>query len=251
MNYIDLFIGGTLVIAIVKGYRRGVLNTIARIASYVIGLGVAIYHYGSFANWLDERIGLAERIGAFIYGLLPLPTTVMTAAVDGLGIEELTDILAELPLPGFYQQQMLSYIDNYQVMLAGSIISIGETIAMILANTVVEIVCFAMILLGVMIITRKLVSLVSWGAYKTPFGGLNSAIGAALGLLIGIISTVIFMGLLVPIVALGQVAQIEPLVTVGQQVNTSLLLPFFLGLFALFQASAGGIVPFASGLFKM
>lgn len=251
MNYVDLFIGGVLMISVFQGYRKGIIFSIIKIVSYVVGLGVSIYYYPTFSKWLDDKLNLVEQVANFIYGILPLPRTVMTTNMDGLNTSDLTEIVTSLPLPDFYQQQMLTYLDNYQVMLTGSILSIGETITLVLANTLVEVTAFSLLLVGTVIIVRRLGRLMSWQANKSFFGGVNRLAGAFLGLATGLLVTVISLGLLVPVVVLGEVVQIQGLTTVAQQVNSSLLVPVFLSLFTLFQSSAGGVLPFASGIFNI
>jgi uncharacterized membrane protein required for colicin V production len=251
VNYLDLLITGSLGLSVYQGYRRGILLSVARIVSYMAGLGVAIYYYRLFSDWLDEKLGLVERLASFLYSLLPLPRTVMTTAVDGLGFQELSQVVTALPLPVFYQQQMLTYLSNYQLILTGSILSIGETITLILAHTLVELIAFGVLFLGVLILVRRLGGVISRRANKSVFGGANRLAGAVLGLAGGLLIGAIGLGLLVPVVVLGQIGQIEVLAKVAEQVNSSKMTPFFLSLFTLFQASAGGILPFASGIFNL
>jgi len=251
VNYLDMFIAGSLVLSVYQGYQRGILLSAARIISYIAGLVAAIYYYRAFGGWLDEKLGLVERLASFLYSLLPLPRTVMTTTVDGLGLKELTEVVNTLPLPVFYQQQMLTYLDNYQLVLVGSLLSIGETITLILAHTLVELSAFGVIFLGVLFLVRRLGGLLSRGTNKSVFGGVNRLAGAAFGLAAGLLIGAIALGLLVPMVVLGQIVQIEALAKVAEQVNNSKMVPFFLNLFTIFQASAGGILPFASGIFNL
>ena len=251
MNYVDLFIGGTLAFSIFRGYRKGVISSLGKILSYGAGVAVAIYFYRSFSSWLDGEIDIIQRVAKFIYNLLPLPSPVMTTAVYSLDFQELTEVVVSLPLPKFYQEQMLAYIDNYQIMLAGSLISIGETIAMIIANTIVDVAAFAMLLLATILVLRSVIGLVTMPLKGSFLAGPNQAAGAVLGLGTGVIKCMLLLGLLVPLVVVGQMAEIEVFSPVGAHINTSLLLPFFIKFFAFIQASAGGLVPFANGLISM
>lgn len=248
MNYVDLLIGVILVGASLKGYRKGIFASLVKIASYGLGIGVSIYFYGSISSWLDRNFDLVHKVASLIYNLIPLPTTVMNTNIQTLNTWELTEVFATLPLPNFYRQQMISYIDNQQIILTGSIISIGETIAVILANTLVELFAFAVLLFIAVSIFKRLGALLSFATNQSPIGGVNRVAGAFLGVASGVITLMILFGIAVPIVALGQIAGIPVFHQIGEHVNSSQTMPFFLSLFALLQASAGGIVPFASGL---
>lgn len=249
MNYIDIFIVVILGLALIKGYFRGLLLTTASISAYVAGIGVALYYYIPFSKWLDQSFDMADKLSARIYTLLPIPEPVMNLSMNQVHFDELTTIVNELPLPTIYQGQILEHLGNYQLLnLGANGTSIGYMISYSLANTLIEIVAFGMLLFGVILLVRRLAKMLTLPISRSPLGIVNRVGGAGMGLVIGALGLVLLLGLAVPVITLSELAFAGPDEGIAYQVNESALLPFFLEGFNFLQASIGGIVPFHIGV---
>lgn len=152
MNYFDIALLLVLVLAAWQGYRRGVLRTLAGMASYLVGLVAAWRYSPALATWLDQRFGLSATLALRWQENLPSPETPL--------------------IPGIHLPAMAE-------RGAGPA---GEA-----ASVVVTALAFFILLVVVIVAVRWLAGLLTGLLRHTPLGAVNRLAGLVVGTAVAVL----------------------------------------------------------------
>ncbi|TDA70696.1 MAG: hypothetical protein D9V47_00395 [Clostridia bacterium] len=164
MNYLDIALLIMLLLAAWQGYRRGVLRTLAGMASYLVGLVAAWRYSPALATWLDRQFALRAVLARWWQESLPAPETPV--------------------LPGVHLPALAS---------AGGAGPTGEAAAF-----VVTALAFVILLVVVVVVVRWLAGLLTGLLGHTPLGAVNRLAG----LVVGAAVAVLVLGTVLSLVAI-------------------------------------------------
>ena len=187
MNTLDFIVIGVLVAFAAFGYRRGLVYTAFRLASYFIALLLAINLYPHVSRFLREsfvyeviRDGIrrSNNFGEAFRRYSPAPG--IDDAIRG------NDLINALPIP----QQLRDVLhdnntpDMFDLLRVGTI---EDYITGFFANIVINVLSMLIVFLLVLLILRIAGSLLRVVEWLPVIGSLNRIGGLAAGALIGVI----------------------------------------------------------------
>ena len=187
MNTLDFAVIAVLVVSAVYGYRRGLVYTAFRLASYFIALLLAVNLYPHVSRFLREsfvydvireRIGRSNNFGAAIrqYTLVP-------------GLDDAVrdnNIINALPIPQHLREMLHNNNtpDMFEILRVGTI---EDYITGFFANIVINVLSMLLVFLLVLLILRIAGSLLRIVEWLPVIGTVNRFGGLVAGALIGVI----------------------------------------------------------------
>ena len=218
MNWTDYLLLGLLAFSVIRGYQRGLIMTVASLASYVAGWWAAITYSDPVADVLLKTEAVYQPLFEWLRGFLE-------SRNEGMGIGHLAedsfqDSWLSLPLPQVTQRWL------QQPEQAGELIQQTESwlldqAAAALAQVVIAFVAFILVFLVVKNLVFFLGTLLN-GVFKLPLlNGLNRGGGLAAGLLRGVLIIWVLLILATPLLAA------DPEGTLAEALRQSMLLDRF------------------------
>lgn len=202
LNWLDWLLLVLLIIAAVRGYRRGAIREIGGLVAYIVSVMAAVIYAPRLAEYLVRAFPvLTDRLASWLVG---------TAA----GSKAAANPLLTSPLG-----------DLFDIGLP-----VGPLIGEWLARGFMTVVAFIILLLVVAALARWLTSLVSSAFHRTPLGGIDRLLGFAVGGFIGALSLGLALSLVTFFAKLGSAAGPEG--PFRAALNSSALAPYLMQLFA-------------------
>ena len=179
-NMLDLVILGIVVLCAFAGYRRGLIRTVYRLASFFVAIFLAWQLYPHAANFLRGTV---------------LFTWIRDGIIRGMNLETFfnehataqgTEMIEQLPLPDMLRTLLLNHIpDNmFDVLNVAAIEDyIASFFAGITINTIAILLMFTLISIVLAIVGAAL-DIIS---YLPVINTFNKAGGLALGAIMGVI----------------------------------------------------------------
>jgi uncharacterized membrane protein required for colicin V production len=205
LSMLDYFLLLILILAVIAGYHRGLLQTLGGMVSLAAGLVLAALYCNDLVFYLDSKFHLVTVIAE--------------------GLEK------KIPLPAFY---------SYPAV--GSFIAEPEIFSPLhsqLAHLLLVVVSFVVLYLVISRLTNILWTLLAgvlgWGV----LGNLNQMGGALLNLGAKVLGLSIVVGLLIPLVDVGSKLQMKWAITTRAYLDSSILVPSLANFFTLLSQFTG------------
>jgi uncharacterized membrane protein required for colicin V production len=183
MNLIDLIILLIILLGAWGGFRRGLILAAGGLLGFFGGIWLAARYYIPAAHWLGTQLGLERPLARI---LAPLTAGIPAAApmITARGLKT---------APGFPQ----SLWEPVQQATAGIH---GGDLALSMADTILKVIAFLLIMACVALVVGALASLLSRIAHLLLLGGVDRLGGLCLGLVTRTLELVVVVGLLTPVV---------------------------------------------------
>jgi uncharacterized membrane protein required for colicin V production len=198
MNWMDYLLLGILAFSVIRGYQRGLIMTVASLASYLAGWWAAITYSEPAAAALLKTESVYQPLFEWLRGFLESRSNGME--IGHLAEDSFQDSWLSLPLPQVTQRWL------QQPEQAGELIQQTEAwlldqAAAALAQVVIAFVAFILVFLVVKNLAFFLGTLLN-GVFKLPLlNGLNRGGGLAAGLLRGVLIIWVLLILATPLLA--------------------------------------------------
>lgn len=198
MGMIDVIILVLLAANVARGFQRGLIMTIASVASYIAGWWAAIVYNGSVAAYILEYDPLMKPLTGWLRGIL-------AKRQQGEGLSQLVEVPLQeswvsLPLPEV-ARNWLPEPEVTNVMVQQTEEWLIDRAAFALTQVVVYFIAFALIFLVVKNITYLIGKLLH-GVFQLPvLNALNRGGGLLAGLVRGVFMVWILLIIATPFVA--------------------------------------------------
>ena len=83
-HWIDLFLGGIVLLFVLRGWRRGLVRGLVDAIGFVVGLLLAITYMNAGVTWLNALIHLPEKLAIVVSFLAIFLITVLAFRVGGM-----------------------------------------------------------------------------------------------------------------------------------------------------------------------
>ncbi len=186
---IDILIVLLVILNVITGYRRGLINMVGRLAVIVVSLFLTLLMLSPFSSWLSERPfmqPMEERISQPI--LEPLRTS------DG----DISSVIEGMNLPEAIERLLIEQMPEPDTDFTQAYPAFSAALFRLALMAAVFIFAFAVLTIGIHLLTRSLTAV----SDKVPLLGLTNrlaglVIGLAFALLQLTVLTVV-LGLLSP-----------------------------------------------------
>ena len=216
MNLVDILILGFIFFGALHGYQRGLITSIVRFLSCIVGFIVAAREYLNVLRWAEQFLPLQQWLEPVIYRLL-LPA--VQSKASALQHQALGNILGLLP-PEW--RGIFSNLPNIQMPKA--IEQITQNLSEMLTEHILSLIAFGFVFFIVVLLIQILVDF-----FLRPFGGWGGSFNRGGGLMFGGLSALIGLsvlaGLFSPLLQLGVGGSFNALV------QNSYFYPYLLGIF--------------------
>lgn len=242
MNLIDLLLIISLLLGLIKGFRKGLLNSLVGLFSCLIGFFVALKSYFYLVKWLEVKFQLTVKLAQYFEKRLVLSETVSQLEIGTLPIADVSTSIDGLPLPEMLRMQLFDFMQKIGEQISQNAEAcLGDVLYLFLAEFVLKILVIILIWFvvdkGLMFFSRFLTKLTE----NTFIGALNKVGGVCIGLLIRVLILTIVIGLISPLFSLVQHTEPSFLSAVLKTMGEARLVPYFTALFSLLT---GEMLPF-------
>lgn len=205
MNLIDVLILGFILLGALRGYQRGLLTSIVRFLSGIVGFLVAVWQYTAALRLIQQYLPLQQWLEPVIYRAV-LPS--IQSKADTLQQQFLETILRSLP-PEI--QSLFSSSNLSSGPLSETISQVSHRLAGVLTERILNLIAF-----GVVFYTVALLIQLVFAILLRPLGSWNGSINSGGGLLFGglgsLLGLSVFAGLFFPLLDLGVGASFSALI---------------------------------------
>lgn len=233
MNITDWIIVVLLLLGAIGGFRKGFVLSLAGAISSIVGIIAAYRYYPFLAKWMDEQWGLKEPLSEFLQKYLVLPQPVGQFRLEDIPLPDIGMLLENVSFDTHFKQQLLHYLDKMRNSLEVPFgITLSEIINQFLASAIVSALAFIIIWFCVDFGLRIVAALFSSVIRNTAVGQFDRLGGMIIGTLLTILVLTVFIGLLSPLLTIGDLAKptfFSPVITA---MSESRLVPCFSSLFA-------------------
>ncbi|NLO76255.1 MAG: CvpA family protein [Clostridia bacterium] len=234
MNLIDLLLIVFLLLGIIKGYRKGLLNSLVGLCSSIIGLFVAIKTYSYVVAWLEAKYQFTSKLSQYFAERLTFSETVGESTLGSLPLSEASPAWGGLPLPEILKTQLLEISQGLGEKFGqAAVTNIGDVLYLFLAEKVLNLLAIILIWFvvnkGLCLLSNFFTSLTK----DTFLGSLNRIGGICIGLLIRVLILTIIIGLCNPLFNVAPHAEPSFFSAVLITISEAQLVPCFTTLFSI------------------
>lgn len=234
MNLIDLLLIVFLLLGIIKGYKKGLLNSLVGLCSSILGLFIAIKTHAYLVAWLETKYQSVSKLSHYFAERLAISEAVSTLPIGTLPLSEPSSAWEGLLLPAILKAQLLEFSQGMgEKMRLAAEASIGDVLYLFLANIVMNFLAIILIWLvinkGLCLLAYFFTSLTK----ETFLGSLNRIGGVCIGLLIRILVLTIIIGLCSPLFNVAPHTEPSFLSAVLMTISEAQLVPYFTTLFSI------------------
>lgn len=214
MNYVDIVLGGILVLGAIAGFRQGLVRALGGFVGSIATVVLALVGAPALAGWFNQKWQLATKLS----GWFPL--------LHPAGGQPLTP-----------NSQVPDWLKSY----VGTYVMPPRPVSHGLADFLVTALAFIIILAVAGYLLRLVIGLVDRGIRFAPAGFLNAWGGALAGLVTTALSMAVLVGLVLPFLTSprGSAMGLGPEVTA--QLHHSTVLPYLIQIFSWLVAQIGGL----------
>ncbi|HOQ76252.1 MAG TPA: CvpA family protein [Thermoclostridium sp.] len=214
-NWVDYAIVIIIALFGLKGYIRGLINTVFSLAGYLLGMILAYVFSSRLAHIAMEKTGIGEAIGNRIEKIIPaisqLPAISTDQAKSYLDFIEKNPQLNQAISDSPFMNQLMAITNsaaNAGPEYQDTIVTMNDMLTFTIVKVLAIIVIFIVVKLLVVLIGKILTSVMN---SSTVLGTANRTGGMALGLGAGIIVTCLVFAIVIPFIgSLGIVKLPDP-----------------------------------------
>jgi uncharacterized membrane protein required for colicin V production len=203
-NWVDYAIVTIIALFGLKGYIRGLVNTIFSLAGYLLGIICAYVFSSRLAFLAMEKTGIGEAIGKRIEKALPaisqLPAISFGEAQSSLEFIESNPQINEAISESPFLKQLVAITNSAAdtgTAYQDNIVSINDMLAFTIVKVLAIVAIFIVVKLLVVLIGKVLTSVLN---YSGIMNTANRTGGMALGLAAGMIVTYLVFAVVIPFI---------------------------------------------------
>ncbi len=226
MVLIDVVFLGILLFAAYRGYKKGLLGTLSRVAGYIISLIATLLLYHRAADFLGEQLNLREKLSPWVAEKLALPASTFQTKISSIAMDRAEEIINSLGLPKAFQQIMLDYVKDFSALPSQGINTLGEGVTYTLSTLLISALSFFLLYTCLALIFRIILPKLFGTVSPKPLTFLDKLGGALLGAGGGVLSVAALIILLTPVASMGALkGNISPL---ANQMMNSVVVNIFM-----------------------
>ena len=131
----DIVVLAILLLSFGTGYGRGLIRSLVGTVGNLLALGLAFFFAKPVALWSGEHFEAVKALSQRLQRILPLPDGLDLSLASPEGVSALYMYLKQLPLPrGLTQSLVQSVQDNVRTLGQGIFVTMGESVALVLAR---------------------------------------------------------------------------------------------------------------------
>lgn len=224
VNPFDILILVFILMGAIQGYRKGLISGIISLGGNILGLILAAKNYQGVKLWLETKTDIAIWIEKIIYSRV---FSLVEKKAEEAQDETMESIFSILPkeFEAFSERFQLPDMELYSLE---ALENIAITLSQSLTGSLMNIISFSLILIGVIIIAEIISSIIlsPLGFFTKTF---NSGGGLLVGGLVSFLGLAIIFGLLSPVISF--------ITSNGglKFLSTSVIYPHLLNWFSLLQ----------------
>lgn len=232
MNIADWIIIVLLLLGAAGGFRKGFVLSLAGAISSILGIITAYRYYPVLAKWMNEQWGLKEPLSEFLQKYLVLPQPVGQFRPEDIPLPDIGMLLEKISFDTHFKQQLLLHLEKIRESIEVPLgISLSEIINQFLASAIVSALAFIIIWFCVDFGLRIIATLFSGVIRNTAVGQFDRLGGMIIGTLLTVLVLTVFIGLLSPLLTIGDLAKPTFFSPVIEAMSESRLVPCFFSLF--------------------
>ena len=168
-----------------RGWKKGLVQTLVSMLSWVLAIVAAWQLYGFVADFL-RTIGIQDKLALSFGPSLEVPVSP--------GVTEAAQYIESLFLPDALKSSMIGN-NNYEAYAALGVNSFAEYVGVFLANMVVNAIAFLLVLIAAYILLRVLCKCLTILNHIPLIGTANQLLGLVSGAIVGycVIQVVMFI----------------------------------------------------------
>ncbi|HLO02766.1 MAG TPA: hypothetical protein VK191_06640 [Symbiobacteriaceae bacterium] len=199
MTTVDLVLIGILAVAVSWGFMRGGLAFLTGMVAFLFASTIVGRYTDQIANFLGKTLGLEARLATAVGQQIGIPAMASDVPASAISQAEWAHVLANLPLPDHYKQALIAQIAK----AASSASAAGLSAAQVIVDQLVQNILHGLAFFGGILVLGFGLSLagrvLSGVLNKIPLVGLaNRLLGAAIGLLGGVVTVMLIVAIVGP-----------------------------------------------------
>lgn len=199
MTTVDYVLIGILVVAGSWGYMQGGLSFLTGFVAFAFASTIVGRYTEQIADFIGKNLGMQAKLAATVGEKIGLPATAAATPAAGISQSQWIQILAQLPIPAHYREALAAQLAN----VAHSATVAGASAAQVVVNQLVQNILHGIAFFGGIIVLGFALSLVgrllSGVINKIPLvGTANRLVGAAIGLLGGLLVVMLIVAVVGP-----------------------------------------------------
>lgn len=202
MNLLDIIFLLVLAWAVYKGYSRGMVGTLSRLAGYVLGLiGTAIF-YWPLQIFLSRQLKLVDKLSPWVIDSLAIPAS--SQEINSLVIDNAVAVINQKELPAAFKEIMVNYVQDFaNLPVSKGITTLGQGIGYLISDLLISLLSLVILAVVFMFVFRILLPRLFKAAAPSPVTTLDKVGGAVFGLVGGLFSVAALVILLTPLASMG------------------------------------------------
>lgn len=201
--WVDIILILILLLAAVRGYRKGFIGAIRGVIGQVLGLLAAWLTTPLAVAWAEEVLGLKTLISAFLYRSLPENIQTLLAGINrtATSLQALKEKILDLPMPqdatGYLQKALEKAAPAWQEGMTPASVMSGMLDSF--ANTILSAIAFLILWGMVAWAVRGFLGLFTGNGGIAMFGVADGILGMAIGIVIGGVLLTLLLGAFYPL----------------------------------------------------
>lgn len=203
MSKFDILLVAILLWGAYTGYRKGLIEGLAGVAGYVLGLLGGMAFYEPLAKYLKTSFGLQEKLGPVVKDMIKLPDTVSQIPIERLSQVALNQELSKINLPEttlIELKKMIVQLSTYQGQ--PGVESVADGLILLIADIMVLAISFVVITIVIERVVNWLAKTLKNTALPAPLKMFDGSVGAVLGLTKSTISIGLLLVVMLPVLKL-------------------------------------------------
>jgi uncharacterized membrane protein required for colicin V production len=199
LTTVDYVLIGILIVATVWGYMQGGISYLVGLVSFILASTIVGRYTEQISTFLGKTLGLQPRLAAAVSEKLGLPAAAASIPASGINQAQWVQMLAQLPLPAHYREALAAQLAHY----AQSAAAAGASVAQVVVDQLVQNILHGLAFFGGILVLGFAFSFVgrflSGFINKIPLvGTANRVLGAAIGLLGGVVMVMLIVAIVGP-----------------------------------------------------
>lgn len=197
MNIFDILLLAIILLGAIQGYRKGLISGLISLGGSILGLVLAGKYYPTVLQWLDQSTALRRWLEGATYKRILPSVEAKAELAQGQTLEKMLSMFPE----GFREVLGGANFHGIQLYTEDALHSIALNISEILADSLLKIISFTVVYLGVLIVI-EIVSAIVLAPLGLFSGTINGGGGLIVGGLVSFVGFAILVGLFSPFLSL-------------------------------------------------
>lgn len=203
MSKFDMLLIAILLWGAYTGYKKGLIEGIAGVAGYLLGLLGGMAFYEPLAKYLNTTFAFREKLVPLVKDLVNFPDSVSQLPMEKLSQATLNVELGKLNLPEatlMELQKMVAQLAKFQGQ--PGVESVADGLMLLIADVLVSAIAFVLITFVIERVVNWLAKALKDKALPAPLQMFDGSVGALMGVTKSTISIGILLIVMLPVLEL-------------------------------------------------